>query len=169
MNNIAIIILILSITLHSAVFEHSTDVKKNYKFDSDKQAENEKLASELPKFINNTASQIEIDMYIKLRDEDNQTKTFDKDIYVDAGILKQRNIVIVEPNIKEDFYNWLTSFFSYESGACNWLTSLFGCGAEIEDENIDSNSSDEQLSEEAAEVTEDTNSTEVTVEKGEGE
>jgi len=137
MKNIVITIFILSVTLNSAIFEHSTDVKEMYLFDSDKQMQNEKLAAELDKFKNNTVTKEEIDTYIKLRDEDNQTKAFDRDIYVDAGILKQRNIVSPEVEMKNKSCNWITSILA--------KIGLYSCVDESK--NIDSNTTDTNTSE----------------------
>lgn len=156
MDKIAISIFVLSITLYGAVFEHSTDLIKKYEFDSKKQKENEKLAAELDKFINNTVSQQKIEKYLELRDDDNQTKAFAKDIYVDSAILKQRGI---EP----------TKDSKTKEKQCGWFYSLFGCKNIFVDlyesiseslsgtlfknlfESVDTNSSESEVSENVAE------------------
>ncbi|MCW8838790.1 MAG: hypothetical protein OQK11_08825 [Thiovulaceae bacterium] len=117
MKKITISTIILGMALYGSMFEHSTDVKANYWFDSDQQNENKKLAAELAKFQNGTATEEEINYYIKQRDEDKEIKPFADGIYVDAEIVKEREANIVTEKI-------------YEKESCGWFFSLFGCDEE---------------------------------------
>jgi len=122
MKKIAISTLILSVSLYSGMFEHSTDVKQKYWFDLNKQVEDEQLALELEKFQHAKATQSEIDKYIRQRDEDNVTRPFAKDVYVDAGILKQRIL-----------QNDTDKLVAKKDKSCGWFFSLFGCNENEED------------------------------------
>ena len=115
MKKIAISTLVLGMTLYGGMFEHSTDVKSDYWFDSKTQQENEKLANELLKFQNGTATEAEIASYLEAIKEDNETRAFEDGIYVDAAILKERAPLIAELEVEKSS----ASMFS-------WVLDLFG-------------------------------------------
>ena len=134
MKKIAISTLILGISLYGGMFEHPTDVKENYWFDNATHLENMRLAAELAKFQNATATQDEIDSYIKARDDDNETKLFADDVYADAQIIKDRKSKMPEPKVYA------------QAESCGWFFGLFGCD---KDEKVtDINATSAQTAEE---------------------
>lgn len=117
-----ITILILSISLYAGMFEHNVDLKSKYWFDSSTQEKNERLASELVKFQNNTATLAEIDNYLKAKKDDNDTKVFSTDIFVDKEILKEMNIDNSNMKVKDTLFDFKW-FFSFLGSDDEQLTS----------------------------------------------
>ncbi len=97
------ILILLSQTLFGSFFEN-TDIKSKYMFDVGIADKNEELALKLERFQKDEATEVEIQQYLSIREnnETNETKYFQEDVQVDPSL---------HLNTKPQEKNWFISLY----------------------------------------------------------
>ena len=106
MKKIAITTLfLLNTTLFASMFSQNTDIKTDYEFDLDISAKNAQLAQRLSMFQNGEASEHDIKLYLKAK-EDNNTQAYAQDVKLDEEIMRP---IDKEAAVKNR--SWLASIY----------------------------------------------------------